>query len=203
MAICLDPAPKETVRRPGSVGIPLFDSQIKIVDLTDDNREMPIGQEGEILKGAPGHERLLEQARGDGPGLEGGWLHSGDIGKRDEDGYFMIVDRIKDMIKYKGYNVFARNLEEVLYRHPKIREAAVIGIPDPAVTEYPRAYVVLNEGETATAEEIMAYINPQVAGYEKIREVVFRDSLPVSLAGKVLKRELKKERNNPGEGGDQ
>jgi len=194
MAICLNPAPKEAVRKPGSVGIPLFDSQIKIVDLTDDDREMPIGQEGEILQKGPqvmkGYWNKPEETA---QALKGGWLHSGDIGKLDEDGYLTIVDRIKDMIKYKGYNVFARNLEEVLYRHPKIREAAVIGIPDPAVTEYPRAYVVLNEGETATAEEIMAYINPQVAGYEKIREVVFRDSLPVSLVGKVLKRELKKE----------
>ena len=78
--------------------------------------------------------------------LKDGWLHSGDIGKLDEDGYLYIVDRIKDMIKYKGYNVFARNLEEILYQHPKIKEAAVIGIPDPAVTEYPRAYVVLRSG---------------------------------------------------------
>jgi len=125
--------------------------------------------------------------------LKDGWLHSGDIGRLDEDGYLYIVDRIKDMIKYKGYNVFPRNLEELLYQHPKIKEAAVIGIPDPAVTEYPRAYVVLKEGERASAEEILADINSKVGGYEKIRELVFREALPVSLAGKVLKRELRKE----------
>lgn len=160
----------------------------------DDTKEVPIGQEGEILQKGPqvmkGYWNKPEETART---LKDGWLHSGDIGRLDEDGYLYIVDRIKDMIKYKGYNVFARNLEEILYRHPKIKEAAVIGIPDPAVTEYPRAYVVLNQGETATAEEIMEFINSRVAGYEKIREVVFRTELPVSLAGKVLKKELKKE----------
>jgi long-chain acyl-CoA synthetase len=194
MAVCLNPTPEGAVRKPGSVGIPIFDSEVKIVDLTDDTKEMPIGEEGEILQKGPqvmkGYWNRPEETA---MTLKGGWLHSGDIGKLDEDGYLFIVDRIKDMIKYKGYNVFPRNLEEILYQHPKIKEAAVIGIPDPAVTEYPRAYVVLKEGEQASAAEIMDYLNSQVAGYEKIREVVFRDELPVSLAGKVLKRELKKE----------
>ncbi|MBA4393091.1 MAG: acyl-CoA synthetase, partial [Desulfobacca sp.] len=194
MAICFNPAEKDAVRKAGSVGIPVFDSEIKIVNLLDDTQEVPLGQEGEILQKGPqvmkGYWNKPEETA---LALKGGWLHSGDIGRLDEDGYLYIVDRIKDMIKYKGYNVFARNLEEILYRHPKIKEAAVIGIPDPAVTEYPRAYVVLRQDETATAEEIMDFINPQVAGYEKIREVVFRKELPVSLAGKVLKRELKKE----------
>jgi len=194
MAICLNPDAKEAVRKPGSVGIPIFDSEIKIVDLIDDTKEMPIGEEGEILQKGPqvmkGYWNKPEETART---LKDGWLHSGDIGKLDNDGYLYIVDRIKDMIKYKGYNVFPRNLEEILYQHPKIKEAAVIGISDPAVTEYPRAYVVLKEGETATPEEIMDYINTQVAGYEKIREVVFRNELPVNLAGKVLKRELKKE----------
>ncbi len=194
MGICFNPAEKSAVRKPGSVGVPIFDSEIKIVDLLDDTKEMPIGQEGEILQKGPqvmkGYWNKPEETA---KTLKGGWLHSGDIGRMDEDGYLYIVDRIKDMIKYKGYNVFARNLEEILYRHPKIKEAAVIGIPDPAVTEYPRAYIVLNQGETATAEEIMGFINSQVAGYEKVREVVFRQGLPISLAGKVLKRELKNE----------
>jgi long-chain acyl-CoA synthetase len=194
MAICLNPIPEGAVRKPGSVGIPIFDSEIKIVNLADDTLEMPPGAEGEVLQKGPqvmkGYWNKPEETA---KALKDGWLHSGDIGRLDEDGYLYIVDRIKDMIKYKGYNVFARNLEEVLYRHPKIKEAAVIGIPDPAVTEYPRAYVVLNPGEIATAEEIMEFVNPQVAAYEKIREVVFREALPVSLAGKVLKRELKQE----------
>jgi len=194
MAICINPAAREGVRKAGSVGIPLFDSEIKIADLMDDTRNVPIGEEGEILQRGPqvmkGYWNKPEETAGI---LKGGWLHSGDIGRMDEDGYLYIVDRIKDMIKYKGYNVFPRNLEELLYQHPKIKEAAVIGIPDPAVTEYPRAYVVLKGGETADAEEILNYVNPKVAGYEKIREVVFRRELPVSLAGKVLKRELRRE----------
>jgi long-chain acyl-CoA synthetase len=202
MAICLNPAASEGVRKAGSVGIPIFDSEVKIVDLRDDTREVPIGEEGEILQRGPqvmkGYwNRPEETART----LKGGWLHSGDIGRIDEDGYLYIVDRIKDMIKYKGYNVFPRNLEELLYQHRKIKEAAVIGIPDPAVTEYPRAYVVLKDGETASAEDILNDINPKVAGYEKIREVVFRKELPVSLAGKVLKRELRKEALAEKEGG--
>jgi long-chain acyl-CoA synthetase len=97
------------------------------------------------------------------------------------------------MIKYKGYNVFPRNLEEILYQHPKVKEAAVIGIPDPTVTEYPRAYVVLRQGEATTDKEIMDFVNSRVASYEKIRDVVFRETLPVSLAGKILKKELRKE----------
>lgn len=194
MGITFNPAGTDGIRKTGSVGIPIFDSEIKIVDLLDESREVALGQEGEVLQKGPqimkGYWNKPQETE---KTLKDGWLHSGDIGRLDEDGYLYIVDRIKDMIKYKGYNVFARNLEEILYRHPKIKEAAVIGIPDPAVTEYPRAYIVLNKGETATAEEIKEFINPQVAGYEKIREVVFRDELPVSLAGKVLKRELKKE----------
>ncbi|MDP3096907.1 MAG: AMP-binding protein, partial [Syntrophales bacterium] len=170
------------------------DTECRVVDLNDGVTDVPVGETGELIVRGPqvmkGYwNRPEETART----LKGGWLHSGDLGKLDEDGYLFIVDRIKDMIKYKGYNVFPRNLEEILYQHPKIKEAAVIGIPDPAVTEYPRAYVVLKEGEQASAAEIMDYLNSQVAGYEKIREVFFRDELPVSLAGKVLKRELKKE----------
>jgi len=194
MAICLNPAAPEGVRKDGSVGVPIFDSEVKIVDLTNDTREMPVGEEGEILQKGPqvmkGYWNRPEETAA---ALKHGWLHSGDIGRLDGDGYLYIVDRIKDMIKYKGYNVFPRNLEELLYQHPKIKEAAVIGIPDPAVTEYPRAYVVLKEGETASAEEILDDINSQVGGYEKIREVIFREALPVSLAGKVLKRDLRKE----------
>jgi len=194
MAICLNPAASEGVRKAGSVGIPIFDSEVKVVDLTDDTRELPIGEEGEILQKGPqvmkGYWNRPEETA---VALKGGWLHSGDIGRLDQDGYLYIVDRIKDMIKYKGYNVFPRNLEEFLYQHPKIKEAAVVGIPDPSVTEYPRAYVVLRDGESASAEEILGDINSKVGGYEKIRELVFREALPVSLAGKVLKRELRKE----------
>jgi len=194
MAICLNPAAREGVRKAGSVGIPIFDSEVKIVALMDDTREVPMGEEGEILQRGPqvmkGYWNRPEETA---MTLRGGWLHSGDIGRIDEDGFLYIVDRIKDMIKYKGYNVFPRNLEELLYQHPKIKEAAVIGVPDPAVTEFPRAYVVLKEGETASAEEILNDINSKVGGYEKIRELVFRKELPVSLAGKVLKRELRKE----------
>ena len=110
----------------------------------------------------------------------------------DEDGYFYVAERKKDMLIYKGYNVYPRELEEILYEHPAVKQAAVIGKPDPRVGEIPKAFVALKEGAKATEEEIMNFVNERVALYKKIREVEFRKELPVSMAGKVLKRELRK-----------
>jgi len=109
----------------------------------------------------------------------------------DEDGYVFIVDRKKDMLIYKGYNVYPRELEEILFRHPAVANAAVIGKPDPEVGEIPKAFVVLKPGQTVTAEALMEFVNEQVAPYKKLREVAFVDEIPVSPAGKVLKRVLR------------
>ena len=109
------------------------------------------------------------------------------------DGYFYIVDRKKDLIKYKGYSVFPRDVEEVLHEHPAVKECAVVGKPDEAVGELPVAFVVLKEGASATREELIEFVAGQVAPYKKIRDVIFKESLPISLAGKVLRRVLRDE----------
>lgn len=126
--------------------------------------------------------------------LRGGWLHTGDIAKMDKDGYFYIVGRIKDMIKTVGENVYPREVEEVLYTHPKVKEAAVVGLPNEEyLGEKIKAYIVLKEGETATAEEIIKYCRDQLSKFKVPKEIEFRDQLPKTLVGKVLRRVLRDE----------
>jgi long-chain acyl-CoA synthetase len=122
-----------------------------------------------------------------------GWFHSGDVGILDEDGYLSIVDRTKDMLLFKGYNVFPRELEEKLFALPGVAGAAVVGRPDEQAGELPVAYVVRradDAGAALTADSVMAAVNEQVVHYKRLRDVVFIDAIPVSAAGKVLKREL-------------
>jgi long-chain acyl-CoA synthetase len=125
--------------------------------------------------------------------LKDGWLHTGDIATMDEDGYFFIVDRKKDLILTAGFNVYPREVEEALYQHPKVLEAAVIGLPDKVRGEKVTAYLVLKAGETATAQEIRAVCRERLAHYKVPRAVHFRDELPKSMAGKVLRRALREE----------
>jgi long-chain acyl-CoA synthetase len=125
--------------------------------------------------------------------LRDGWLHTGDIAMRDEEGYFFIVDRIKDMIKTVGENVYPREVEEVLYAHPKVKEAVVVGIPQEFLGEEIKAYLVLKEGMIATAEEIIDYCKEQLSKFKVPKEVEFRKELPKTLVGKVLRRVLKDE----------
>ena len=125
--------------------------------------------------------------------LKDGWLYTGDVGKMDKDGYFYITDRKKDLIKYKGYSVYPRELEEVLYEHAAVELCAVIGKPDPVAGEIPKAFVVLKEGARATEKELIEFVKKRVAAYKAIREVEFRKDLPKSLVGKVLRRKLKEE----------
>ena len=128
--------------------------------------------------------------------IRNGWLHSGDIAVMDEDGYFFIVDRMKDMILVSGFNVYPTEVEDVLFHHPKILKCAVIGVPDDQTGERVKAYVVLKPGETATAEEIIAWCRDPaqgLAGYRVPREIEFRDALPETMIGKVLRRVLQDE----------
>jgi long-chain acyl-CoA synthetase len=126
--------------------------------------------------------------------LRGGWLHTGDIAKMDEDGYFFIVDRIKDMIKTVGENVYPREVEEVLYEHPKVKEAVVVGLPhEEFMGEKIKAYIVLKEGTTATAEEIIDFCRERLSKFKVPKEVEFRTQLPKTLVGKVLRRVLRDE----------
>ena len=122
--------------------------------------------------------------------LRDGWLLTGDIAHMDEDGYFYITDRKKDLIKTKDYSVYPRELEDVLYEHPAVKLCAVVGKPDALAGEVPKAFIVLKEGMAASADEIMDFVNGKVAPYKAIREVEFRKELPLSSAGKVLKRLL-------------
>jgi Acyl-CoA synthetases (AMP-forming)/AMP-acid ligases II len=123
------------------------------------------------------------------------WFRTGDMGYMDEEGYFYVVDRKKDMIKYKGYSVFSREIEEVLYQHPCVKEAAVIGVPHPEAGEIPKAFIVLKDEckGKVTAEDIIKWTEDKLAHYKKPRAVEFRDELPKSAVGKILKRELKAE----------
>ncbi len=194
MGVLYNPATKDGLRKPGSVGMPTIDSEAKVVDAETGTKELPIGELGEIICKGPqvmkGYWKKPEETKNV---LRNGWLHTGDLGRMDEDGYFYIVDRKKDMLKYKGYSVFPRDIEEVLHEHPAVKDCAVVGKPDETVGELPVAFVVLKEGISATKEELMEYVAEQVAPYKKIRDVIFKDMLPVSLAGKVLRRILREE----------
>jgi long-chain acyl-CoA synthetase len=121
---------------------------------------------------------------------QGLWLHSGDIARMDEEGYFQIVDRMKDMIICGGFNVYPRDIEDVLYQHPAVHLAGVVGIPDEYRGETAKAFVVLKEGKTATEEEIIAFCGEHLAKYKVPTSVEFRSELPMSAMGKVLRREL-------------
>ncbi|MEE8541495.1 MAG: long-chain fatty acid--CoA ligase [Desulfobacterales bacterium] len=183
--------PDRNAIRPGSVGFPVFDTECKVVDL-ETGEDLAPGQEGEIcIKGPQVMQGYWNKPEETNLVLKEGWLYSGDIGKEDEDGYFFITDRKKDMIIYKGYNVYPRELEEVLFQHAAVEQCAVIGRSDINVGEAPVAFVQLRQGAEATAEDLISHTNSQVAAYKKIREVIFLEAMPVSPAGKVLKRELR------------
>ncbi|MHB1420880.1 MAG: long-chain-fatty-acid--CoA ligase [Bacillota bacterium] len=192
MGATSNPANWSGLRKVGSVGIPVFDTDVKIVDLENGDKEMPIGTEGEIcIRGPQVMLGYLNKPEATAEVLRDGWLHSGDIGFMDEDGYVTIVDRKKDMLIYKGYNVYPRELEELLFQHPAVANCAVIGLPDMNVGEIPKAYVVVRPGFTVSPEEIIKYIEEKVVPYKKLRDVEFIDQIPVSAAGKVLKRQLR------------
>lgn len=192
MGAISNPSGRSGLRKVGSIGIPVFDTEYKIVPLEGGEEPLPPGEVGEICVRGPqvmaGYYNNPEETANV---LKDGWMHTGDVGYMDEDGYVFIVDRKKDMLIYKGYNVYPRELEEILFRHPAVANAAVIGKPDPEVGEIPKAFVVLKPDSQVTAEELMSFVNEQVVPYKKLREVAFVDEIPVSAAGKVLKRVLR------------
>ncbi len=186
--------PRRGVRKYGSVGVPIVGTDAKIVDVETGSQELPPGVAGELLvKGPQVMSGYWGQPEETAQVLRDGWLYTGDIATLDEDGYFYIVDRKKDMILTAGFNVYPREVEEVLYQHPKVLEAAVIGLPDQVRGEKVTAYVVLKPGETATAQEIRSFCRERLAHYKEPRAVHFRDELPKSMAGKVLRRALQEE----------
>jgi long-chain acyl-CoA synthetase len=192
-------------RKSGSIGLPLPDVEAKIMDY-ETFAEKPAGEDGELwLRGPQVMKGYWNQPEETGKTItEDGWLRTGDIARVDGEGYFYIVDRLKDIIISSGLNIVPREIEEVLYMHPSVREAVVAGIPDPKRGETAKAYVVLKEGQTATAEEITAFCAKQLAPFKVPRLVEFRTELPKTQVGKVLRRVLIEEEKHarpPGSGG--
>ena len=173
----------------GSIGTPINGVEMKVVD--EDDNELPPGEVGEIvirghnvMKGYWNRPDATEEV------MRGGWLHTGDLARVDDDGYFFIVDRKKDMIIRGGYNVYPREIEEVLYEHPAVLEAAVIGVSDPALGEEVAAAVVLRPDGEASADDIRSFVKERVAAYKYPRHVWFTDELPKGPTGKIVKREI-------------
>lgn len=181
-------------RKVGSVGVPISDTEARIVDIETGMKDIPVGQPGElIVRGPQVMKGYLNKPEETDYVLRDGWCYTGDIAVMDEDGYFSIVDRKKDMILSGGFNVYPRDIDEVFYEHPKVREACAIGIPDPRRGENVKVFVVLKEGETATQEELIEYCKTKLATYKLPTEIEFRQELPKTNVGKVLRRELKEE----------
>ena len=181
-------------RKPGSIGLPMPDTEYKIVDVESGDKEMPIGEVGEIcLRGPQVMEGYLNMPDETAHSIRNGWFYTGDIAKADEEGYAYIVDRKKDMVIAGGFNIYPRDIEEVLYTHPKIMEAAVAGINDPYRGETLKAYIVLKEGESMTEDEVAEHCKANLAPYKVPKLVEFRDELPKTMIGKVLRRMLRDE----------
>ncbi|MFS8531297.1 long-chain-fatty-acid--CoA ligase [Sphaerobacter thermophilus] len=186
--------PATGLRKPGTIGIPVPDTDAEIVDIDTGTRVLPPGEPGELRIRGPqvmaGYWGMPEETA---DAMRDGWFYTGDIATMDEDGYFTIVDRKKDMILASGLNVYPREVEEVLYEHPAVLEAGVIGVPDPYRGETVKAFVVLKPGASATAEELEAYCREHLSAYKVPHAFEFRDTLPKSGVGKVLRRVLVEE----------
>ena len=189
-----NPSFRSGTRKAGTVGVPIFDTEITIRPLGGGD-PLPPGERGEVcIRGPQVMRGYAHRPQATAESIDAdGWFHSGDVGILDEDGYLSIVDRTKDMLLYKGYNVFPRELEEILFGVPGVAGAAVVGRPDEEAGELPVAYVVRKgdeSGAALTADAVMTAVNDRVTPYKRLRDVVFIDAIPVSAAGKVLKREL-------------
>jgi len=181
-------------RKKGSVGVPVADTDEKIVDMEDGVTEMPIGVEGElIIRGPQIMKGYWNRPDATDEMLRDGWLYTGDLATMDEEGFFCIVGRKKDMILCSGYNVYPDEIDRWLAKHPAVLEAASIGIPDEKRGETVKSFVVLKPGASATAEEIIAHCREGLAAYKVPRSIGFRESLPKSLVLKILRRELRDE----------
>jgi long-chain acyl-CoA synthetase len=177
-------------RKVGSIGQAVFGVELKVVDEHD--RELPPGEPGElvvrghnVMKGYYGRPEATAEA------MRGGWFHTGDIATRDEEGYYTIVDRLKDLIIRGGFNVYPREVEEVLMTHPEVSLAAVVGVPDEQYGEEIKAFVVLQEGSSLTPEALREWSKERLAAYKYPRHVAFVESLPMNATGKILRRELR------------
>lgn len=174
----------------GSIGTPIWGVEMRCVD--DQGQSVPPGELGEIvIRGHNVMKGYYKRPEATAESIRGGWFYTGDVAYIDEDGFFFIKDRVKDMLLRGGFNVYPREIEEVLYGHPAIAEAAVIGVPDEALGEEVKAVVALKPGQQATEQEIIGYCKERLAAYKYPRSVEFRDTLPKTATGKILKRELR------------
>jgi long-chain acyl-CoA synthetase len=197
MACCVNPVKGKN--KIGSIGLPLPDVDVRIVDTEDGERDLPFGEVGEMIMRAPQHfaeywnnpEETAATLQTHGPG--GPWVHTGDLAYMDDEGYLFIVDRKKDMLKTSGYQVWPREIEEVLASHPAVMEVSVAGVPDPMKGEVPKAWVILRPGQSATESELRAYCRERLAPYKVPVQVEFRKELPKTMVGKVLRRLLVEE----------
>jgi long-chain acyl-CoA synthetase len=189
----LSPLHPELIRM-GSAGLPMNNTEQKIVDIETGEHELPVGVDGEIIIRGP---QVMLGYWGDPEEtaltLRNGWIHTGDIGHLDTEGYLYIVDRKKDMIKYKGFSIAPAELEAVLVEHSAVQESAVVGVPDEEAGEIPKAFVVLHSdvSYSVTDEELITFVNGKLTGYKKLHEVEFVETLPKLPSGKILRRELK------------
>jgi long-chain acyl-CoA synthetase len=183
-------------RKPGSIGTPIQGVELRVLD--EDGKDVPVGDVGEIaIRGHNVMKGYWRRPEATAEAIPDGWFRSGDLARKDDDGYYFIVDRRKDLIIRGGYNVYPREIEEVLYEHPSIAEAAVIGVPDASLGEEVGAAVVLKPGETVTTDDIREFIKGQVAAYKYPRKVWLLDALPKGPTGKVLKREIRPPESAP------
>jgi long-chain acyl-CoA synthetase len=193
----------------GSIGLPIPDTDCKLVDIDDPSKEVAPGEQGELAVAGPqvmlGYwnrkEETDEMIRTDDNGVR--WLHTGDIAKVDEEGYFSIVDRKKDMIIVSGFNVYPTDVEGALYQHPAVEKVAVVGVPDEKTGEAVKAFVVLRRGQEVSGEEIVKWSRTELTGYRVPKQVEIRDSLPETLVGKVLRRVLVEEERKKAQSGGQ
>lgn len=180
--------------RSGTVGIPIMDTDAKIVDIETGKKELSLGEAGELIISGPqvmkGYWKDSNQTNF---ALREGWLFTGDMASIDKDGYVTIIDRLKNTIKYKGYTVFPAEIENVLYKHPSVKECCVVGKPDSFAGEIPKAFIVLKERHNPTAEEIIEFCRKQITPYKRVREVEFVDRLPKTTVGKILARKLREQ----------
>ena len=189
--------PFNGIRKVGSVGLPFPDTDCRVVDLEDGITDIPAGQCGELLIRGPQVMTGYYNSPGEtARTLQDGWLITGDIARMDENGYFYIVDRKKDMVLSGGHNVYPREVEEVLYSHPEIKEACVIGLPHPERGEQIKAFVVPQKKDSVAVEELVAYCRTRLAVYKLPTQIEFRDDLPKSHVGKILRNVLREEELN-------
>jgi long-chain acyl-CoA synthetase len=185
--------PLKGTNKEGSIGIPFPNTDSKVIDM-ETGEDLPVGDVGELCVKGPqvmkGYWNREEETR---QVLNDGWLKTGDIARMDEDGYFYIVDRKKDMIIAGGYNIYPRDIDEVLFTHPKIQDAVAVGVPDAYRGETVKAFVVLKPGEQVTEKEIIAFCRERLAKFKAPTLVEFREELPKTMIGKVLRKVLREE----------